>query len=538
MRLNINVNIFLIIIVAAGFSMSSLSYWFIIKAEEKSLLIEFQRDVDERAASMYREILVNFEVLQSLSILFHKGTVPELTRFQKEATKIIGRHSGIQALEWIPRVTQSERLLHESKIRKYFPGYMISERHKQGVMAKAEEREEYFPVYYVEPLDGNEAALGFDLASNPRRLQALLNARDKGLAQATASITLVQEREKKKGFLIFLPIYNGNSTTIEQRREELVGFVLGVFNVGDIFISSALSKIVQGIDMAVVDNTFSNEPEILFTYQSHAGLIQKEISYRKELPEIWGRKWLITASPTSSYTAVRQSIYPQLTFTAGIVLTILIVLYIKILARREISIKRIVREKTKALKEANNKLSELSRTDALTGIANRRVMDEFLNREWSRAIRNKSKISFILIDIDYFKNYNDNYGHPSGDECLRKVAKKINSLVNRPGDLMARYGGEEFAIILSDTRNAEMIAGSSRESIEHLQIPHNFSEVSNYVTISVGICTVIPEVGSDSSLIISTADKALYKAKQNGRNKVEKGYLNFNVKDANNNFIE
>ena len=422
MKFNLNVNIFLIIVVAAGFSMSSLSYWFISNAEDKSLMIAFQRDVDERAASMYREILVNFEVLQSLSILFNEGIVPELPRFQKEARKIISRHSDIQALEWIPRVTQSGRQLHESEIRKHFPGYEISERREQGVMEKSAEKEEYFPVYYIEPLAGNEAALGFDLASNSRRLQALKNSRDQGLPQATANITLVQEREKKKGFLLFLPIYNGSSTTLERRREELVGFILGVFKIGDIFLSSALSEIVQGIDMEIVDNTTPGEPDILYAYKSHAGLIQEEIVYRKELPEIWGRKWSIIASPTSSYIAVRKSIYPQLTFTGGVIFTILIVLYIKILARREISIQKIVQEKTKELKEANKKLRTLSRTDALTGVANRRIMDEFLDKEWSRAIRNKSNISFILRDIDYFKNYNDNYGHPSGDECLRKVA--------------------------------------------------------------------------------------------------------------------
>ncbi len=530
MKTNLNVNIFLTIIVVAGFTLSGLSYFFISKAEEKSLLIEFQRDVDERAASMYREILVNFEVLQSLSILFSDGTVPELIRFQNEAKKIISRHSDIQALEWIPRVTQSGRQLHELEIRKYFPGYEISERRAQGLMEKAGERNEYFPVYYIEPLAGNEAALGFDLASNPIRLRALISSRNQGIPKATASITLVQEREKKKGFLLFLPVYNGNSTTIKRRQEELVGFILGVFKIGDIFMSSALSEIVQGIDMVIVDNTSSDNSERLFTYKSHAGSIQKEIIYKKELPEIWGRKWSIVASPTSSYISVRKSIFPLLTFTAGIVLTSLIFLYIKMLARREISIQKLVNEKTKELKEANNKLSTLSRTDPLTGVANRRIMDEFLDREWSRAIRNKLSISFILIDIDYFKNYNDNYGHPSGDECLKKVASKINSLVNRPGDLMVRYGGEEFALILSETKNADEVANNCRKSVEDLQIPHNFSDVENCVTISVGVCTVIPDATIDSSLIISTADKALYKAKENGRNKVEKGYLNFNKK--------
>jgi len=146
-------------------------------------------------------------------------------------------------------------------------------------------------------------------------------------------------------------------------------------------------------------------------------------------------------------------------------------------------------------------------------------MDEFLGLEWLRAIRNKTSISFILIDIDFFKLYNDNYGHPEGDKCLKKVAAKLKDLVNRPGDLVARYGGEEFAIVFTDTENAEYVSNRCRRSIEKLQIQHEFSLAADVVTISVGLCTAYPEKGSDPSSVIDAADKALYKAKAEGRNR-------------------
>jgi diguanylate cyclase (GGDEF)-like protein len=174
---------------------------------------------------------------------------------------------------------------------------------------------------------------------------------------------------------------------------------------------------------------------------------------------------------------------------------------------------------------ANIELSQLSRTDDLTSIANRRFMDEFLDREWQRAIRNKSSISLILIDIDFFKLYNDTYGHLDGDEALKRVAAKLKDVIHRPGDLVARYGGEEFVLVLADTEDAKFVADNCRQSIKDLQIPHKSSESADVLTISAGYCTVVPESGTGPSLIIDTADKALYKAKENGRDRVEKMML-------------
>lgn len=181
----------------------------------------------------------------------------------------------------------------------------------------------------------------------------------------------------------------------------------------------------------------------------------------------------------------------------------------------------INKEFNNELNEKNKTLKMISLTDALTGINNRRFLDAFIDSEWRRAIRNKSFLSVILIDIDFFKLYNDNYGHLEGDEALKKVAEKLKSVVYRPGDQVARYGGEEFALVLTDTKEAKHVANRCRKSIMDLQISHEYSEVADVVTISVGFCTVIPGKGNAPSLVIDAADKALYKAKEGGRNRVE-----------------
>jgi len=511
----------LIIVVITGVILSSLSGWFLYKVEEKAIIAEFHKDVDEHAASLYREVIINFETLRSLAILFNRDTVPDLKQFSLESQKILTRHSDIQALEWIPRIIHSERTTYVSEQRKEYPEFEITERKEQGHMVTAEEREEYFPVYFVEPLIGNEAAFGFDLASNPARLDALEKSRDTATPQATASITLVQEHENQKGFLAFLPIYKGTPSTVAKRRDNLMGFVLGVYRISNIFTSSSQNDTLLGIEMKLVDEISSGH-DILYIHKSRTGFAAHErITYRKELPVIWGRKWSLIASPTLSYIAVRRDMLPLAIFVSGIIFTFFIAVYIRIISKRAATVQKMVVEKTNELNEANIKLELLSRTDGLTEIANRRYMDEFIDNEWLRAIREKSSLSFILIDIDFFKLYNDNYGHPAGDECLRKVAARLKGLVHRPGDLVARYGGEEFALVLTGTEEAKVVANSCRQSIEELQILHEFSPAADVVTISVGLCTFAPEKGTDPSLVIDAADKALYKAKEGGRNRVE-----------------
>jgi len=172
------------------------------------------------------------------------------------------------------------------------------------------------------------------------------------------------------------------------------------------------------------------------------------------------------------------------------------------------------------LKRKTDLLEKLSSIDGLTEIHNRRRFDETLENEWSRDKRDQAYISLILIDIDFFKQFNDMYGHAAGDNCLRKVAAKLKEVLLRPADFVARYGGEEFVVLLPETdiKGAEVIAEKLRTGIESLNIPHEKSTVSDIVTISLGIATTIPEKGLSHNELIETADKYLYESKKNGRN--------------------
>ena len=173
-------------------------------------------------------------------------------------------------------------------------------------------------------------------------------------------------------------------------------------------------------------------------------------------------------------------------------------------------------------KKTEAELMHLSYFDGLTGIANRRYFEDIAGREWRRAAREESPISLMMVDIDFFKNYNDMYGHLAGDECLQKVAKTLKEHLKRPGDMVARYGGEEFVILLPDTdaKNATTLAEGLRRRIEKLGIEHAESFVSDVVTISLGVACVLPNENISLSVLISNADRALYRAKKAGRNRV------------------
>ncbi|NMF59973.1 diguanylate cyclase [Pseudanabaena yagii] len=159
--------------------------------------------------------------------------------------------------------------------------------------------------------------------------------------------------------------------------------------------------------------------------------------------------------------------------------------------------------------------------DGLTQISNRRAFDQRLVTEWQRLARECAPLSLLLCDVDFFKRFNDRYGHPAGDTCLKAVAKAIETCIRRPADLAARYGGEEFAVILPSTQKegAIYIAEQICQAVNDLQIPHEASYISGYVSLSIGVSTIFPERQIDPKVLVEAADKGLYLAKNQGRDR-------------------
>jgi diguanylate cyclase (GGDEF)-like protein len=361
----------------------------------------------------------------------------------------------------------------------------------------------------IEPLATNRAALGFDLASEPRRLSALLQALETDRMVATAGITLVQEPNNQRGILVFssrtLP---GTQDALTISDERMV-FVNGVFRVGELVNQSIGSRINDQMQVRVIDQT-RDATDILYSRLPDGNgpwLTDQRVVH--VLPDVAGRQWSYEVVPAESLFADRRSFVPWLVFGSGSVVVVLLVIYVLVTHRQ-----------TEALNDAKAQLERISLTDSLTGLANRRHFDQHLEQQWAQAVREKKSVSLIMMDIDNFKPYNDEYGHPEGDAALEEVARALRNVAIRPMDLVTRYGGEEFAVILPSTEDPLEVAQACRRSVAALALHHGHSDVAPVITISAGVCTLKPVEGYSCDQLIEWADEALYRAKEDGRNRV------------------
>ncbi len=192
------------------------------------------------------------------------------------------------------------------------------------------------------------------------------------------------------------------------------------------------------------------------------------------------------------------------------------------ISRANILLEEKVRARTAELEEANRKLADLSITDGLTALTNRRHFDEILDIEWQRAKRQGQPLALAMIDVDHFKIYNDYFGHQAGDECLRQIAALLSANAQRSSDLTARYGGEEFVIILPgmDVKHATVLAETIRYKVQSAGLKHTEESETGVVTVSIGVGSRIPKPDDDVDILLRDADLAMYEAKRRGRNKV------------------
>lgn len=243
-----------------------------------------------------------------------------------------------------------------------------------------------------------------------------------------------------------------------------------------------------------------------------------------------GRNYELILSPEVGYFEFDSGYEAWLALGIGLGFTFLLTAYLALILRRSRELvtgqqvlEKQIKERTDAeqkLRKANRTLEDLSRKDPVMGIANRRYFDEYFKKEWLRAARDGTSLSLLLGDVDFFKAYNDTYGHIAGDKCLQKIGWILSDIVDRPGDFAARYGGEEIAILLPSTleAGAQNIAENVRLAVAAMALPHEQSSAAKVVTMSIGYGTALPTQESSMENFIRSVDAALYRAKQQGRN--------------------
>jgi CHASE1-domain containing sensor protein len=309
----------LLVIAAVGLAaiLTILAFLQIRASRNSQIHADFTRKAQIMAATLQGSLSSYFDVLYAVKGLYDSSEKVERREFHIFVQRLLKRHAGIQALEWIPRVTRAQRPTFEASARDDgIYEFQITERQSQGTMVPAAKRSVYYPVYYVEPYIGNELALGFDLASNAERMAAIKRARESGKLTATARLTLVQEPHKQYGIIAFLPVYNrkGDPDPATGDRISLEGFVLGVFRIGEM-VTAALDAFEQETIMySLYDRTASPENQLLWRHNPQKK--NKPDTTAGRPPEIkfadwWfssefdmgGRSWTIRFAPTTRYFA-------------------------------------------------------------------------------------------------------------------------------------------------------------------------------------------------------------------------------------------
>lgn len=484
--------------------------------ETQSIQKDFQQDINEQVHRLEANIDAKMEVINSLKLLFDSSDQVKPKEFEQFTHNLLARHKDIQALEWVPKVKHADRATFIKQRQQDYPAFEITQQVSQGKMVRAQKRSNYFPVSFLEPFAGNELALGFDLASDASRMEAITLAIDTGMVQSTTNLTLVQEREDQKGFITFIPVYQDQPNTLDSRRQRLQGLVLGVFRISDLVNAAIQPGAVDAINLQLIDT--ANPENIPYARQSKLGQSLSEHEYRYDLKPIAGQQWTIAAIPSNVYFNEKRSGLPWAVFWVGLVFTVLAEAYVFFILRQSKIVETVVRDRTKELEEANKKLSLISTTDELTFIANRRHFNDCLDKEWKRAIREQTPMTLFLINLDFFRQFNEGYGFVAGDDCLKKIASQLESLLKRPADLVARFEGETFALLLPNTANSEPLAQRCIESIEALKIKHIYSPISEYVTVSIGIGFVRPAHDIPMTKLVDKTTQALMQAKDAGRN--------------------
>lgn len=366
------------VVFLAGSALTLFVFVLLRSSEMGEVRAEFERAAEVQTAALRRSTETNLLLLQSLHALYSAEQENGPAEFPEFVGPFLERLDGVRALEWIPRVKESERLDFEARMRQGgVEDFEIREREDEGVMRRASGRPEYFPVSEAEPLPGNDSVIGFDLGSDATRLIAIERARDTGLAAATGRISLVQETEEgRHGFLVFMPIYAHDRAhdSVEGRRESLEGFILGVFQYPDL-VEQALSYIPSSdIDLLLIDDSAPAEESLLYFHASptsiEEGVSASEVQSRSHelefitIFEVGGREWSIHCVPSSKYLASGLSLYPFSLLGVGLVLSAMLTLYLFAGVRRTAHLAdinarlRTEAEERKRAEEVSEKLKE------------------------------------------------------------------------------------------------------------------------------------------------------------------------------------
>lgn len=496
------------------------------RAQKKLFAAELRSNLKSWISLM--EFSTEKEVTLAKTLVSVFADDPEISRedFRQLSTHAIKLYPDLESLFWVPEINADQRATYEAAMQSVRPGFFLKDFAGPAGFIPAAPKAVYRPVFYLNGGESSDIYLGWDL-SGFGELGSMFSSLELMENQVSMRfiprITDLMSPHSRPELQMLLTTPMGTVVQLPDGTLSKQGYLVFLVNFSLIF--NYFGEL-PGSDTLHISVTMGSgaSKRAVFEVPPEEGELEEEYAAHSVFSNRATSSWEVTLIPTDKFFAAKSSSVKYWVWATGSAITLLLVVYLYTIQRRTALVQEMVELRTEELQEANHELDRLSRTDYLTGVANRRYFEESLEREWSRAARGKYPVTLLMIDVDFFKLYNDRYGHIEGDYCLQQVVRALNVSVKRPADLVARFGGEEFAVLLPDTDNGGLeLAERCRRKIEQLEIEHLDSTVSDYVTASVGVASLIPAGRQPARALVKAADDALYQAKNEGRNRVRSG---------------
>ena len=503
-------------VAAAGCSLAAYLGVRTYTAEVARIDEHFRRNAKDHASAIETGVEMHLETVRVLGDFLAVHGEIDRAEFSAFARSLTRRHDSIRALEWVPRVTLEDRDAVLDLARRELPGFTFRYKGADGRWLPSLPRPVAYPVLFVEPLAGNEEALGFDPVSQPERDEAFARAVDRAGLAVSAPMTLVQDRSERPSILAVVPVFADGlkPTTSDEREARLRGFAEGVV-VGDLF-ENALSMLEPaGQDMELWDVT-EGEHLLHRHISRRAGmgvdrwLCREGRQLHRTDFDAGGRRWSIVVRPHDGfyYYDLRDTILLAVTVAA---LTLVLATFSGFVVRREQRIRELVDQRTR-------QLSYQATHDTLTGLANRSEFEVRLSEALQRCRATGETMTLCYLDLDQFKVVNDTSGHAAGDELLRSLGPMLAAGI-REGDVLARLGGDEFGVLF---RHCDVdVARRLAERILDRISTYRFAWKNRIFSVgaSIGLVRIDAMTESEASAL-SRADAACYIAKEKGRGRV------------------
>jgi diguanylate cyclase (GGDEF)-like protein len=487
-----------------------------IKQYENSRLEDRFKIITNQTASLFYISLKEKELLQASVAQFFISS-QEVTRaeFKQFVTGLPLQNKYIQVVEWLPKITDEQRSEYEKSQSEYYgEDFSITEVIAKGVIIPATKRDVYYPITFLEPEWDNTLAIGFDPSGSSVGKAFIKKAIISGESQGREPIKIVRNSGFKSAFIVYKPVYTNidGTKTLDPSEGEVFGFVNVVVRVEDF-----IETVVDSTETANFNLEWQDTESGKYYFDNN---VQDSVPFKHVIDiNVSGRNMKLIFTPTELFIEQTTTEVVAIAMVTSLVLACLFSILILNITARTSRIQSEVKLRTEELETANQQLELLSNKDVLTDLFNRRYFENALHDEFERSRRYNSTFALIMFDIDNFKNINDQYGHPCGDQVIKAIADYLIN-TSRSSDVISRIGGEEFTLILPAQSEANIMSIIERIRVDISNIKVKYDQHTVQFTCSFGIA-IFDENVKNIHTFIKMADQAMYKAKNMGRNRTE-----------------